>query len=635
MTYCVILFVSLVKGSWAKTHSNTNGLSRDHSRAKCFAQSHPPVFLGNICLSMGQTDSTLKGSFTFAYSKDLEKYQYNIVRSIEEKQEDVMIETSTFDNVLTHPELYALTTTITTIAPPSSTTENQKEGSLLLKDSSSVTLNSMDTVTSINSSKTSSSEKRPDSGYLSSAQHEEKLELANDLAYIDSTYYSSLHFHRVTATTHTLSANKALPLVSAASMAVKNEEPAEKDKMDMNMNGSGVKFSFADVISASSDKTIREVRLSNRSICQLNPNMGMLTTIRKLDLSNNRLTELPESVGCIQSLEVLCLSRNQLKSIPGTIGYLSNLLELDLSYNKLDCITPCIGYLDKLKTLSLAFNQITRLPTNVEGLINLINLDLTRNPLQILPAEIAKLPFLRRMRLDDCPLNKEMTYSTKHDPPSLLEFCARTIVRNKVLDLSTLKQQQQQQQQQQHRHRHRPISLPQHLIHYIQSVKRCTSCRGPYFESYVLRSRLMEKADVFIPLEYTLCSAHWSTCDDRILSMFSVQPETTSDLVPLPDRPTLPTPSKTVARERHSLLNRRLQRHSTTASCSRASLSNAQTTAVETRLTTVISNNSNPHPQARSSSVAAKLRSSRNSSKRTSTLGRLTFNFKKSNNPAV
>lgn len=266
----------------------------------------------------------------------------------------------------------------------------------------------------------------------------------------------------------------------------------------------------------------------------------------------------------MQNLEALSVAKNQITSLPDTIGYLSNLSELDVSYNELEHVTPCIGYLEKLKTLSLAYNQITHLPTDVSGLVGLISLDLTRNPLRVLPAEISKLPFLRRMRLEDCPFDSDLTYPLRHNAPSLVEICARTVIRKQIkID--------------QHPY------LPQRMVEYIKSAKSCTSCHGPYYESYVLRGRLMEKTDVHIPLEYTLCSAHWSDADDRILSMFSAQPDTSSQVVHLPYRPMLPCPPKQ-AMERLTALTRR-PRHASIAnpSANLLSESNVDTVILEDR----------------------------------------------------
>lgn len=260
-----------------------------------------------------------------------------------------------------------------------------------------------------------------------------------------------------------------------------------------------------------------------------------------INRSNNHLTELPESIGYMQNLESLILTRNGLKSLPGTIGYLSNLAELDLSFNELQHLTPCISYLEKLKTLSLAFNRISSLPVEISGLINLISLDLSRNPLQVLPAEVSQLPFLRRIRLDDCPFKHNMQYPLQHNAPSLMETCARIAKKSQSKIDDKI--------------------LPDHIIDYIQSAKSCTFCNGPYYESFVLRGRLMEKTDMHIPLQYTLCSAHWSGADDRILSMFGAQPSTSNPVILRPARPDLPSYPKVATEKTAATLapSRKLQ----------------------------------------------------------------------------
>ncbi|KAI7902960.1 uncharacterized protein BX663DRAFT_509027 [Cokeromyces recurvatus] len=430
---------------------------------------------------MGQGESKLNDSFTFAYLLEPNKndtMEYSHTSSLNDNNNDSLI--------LTRPEIYGLTSSL-----PSS-----------LNTSNNHTLSTISSLTSL--SEKSICHQRPDSGYRSPSYKEDR-QLAGDLGYIDKTYYH----HSVT-----------------------NEIQPPKEDMNDNeeyhhhvrRGGKTNRISFADIMLAASDKAIEDVYLPSKSIRSLSHNIGLLTMVHKLDLSNNHLTELPESIGYMQSLEILLLSRNQLLYLPDTIGYLSNLLELDVSYNQLKQLTPCISYLNKLKHLSLAFNQISKLPVEIIGLFELVSLDLTQNPLKVLPAEISQLPFLRRLRLENCPFQNEgLSYPLKHNPPSLLEICARNLIRSKKGIIGS--------------------SLPQHLIHYIKSAKSCTTCHGPYIESYVLRGRLMEKLDMQIPLEYTLCSAHWSYANDRILSMFSTQPETSSDFIHLPYLPILPQQS--------------------------------------------------------------------------------------------
>jgi hypothetical protein len=219
----------------------------------------------------------------------------------------------------------------------------------------------------------------------------------------------------------------------------------------------------------------------------------------------------------MHSLEVLLVPKNRLTKLPDTIGYLSNLQELDAAYNEIDYITPFIGYLVKLRVLTLEFNNISRLPPQIGRLTELVALDLMLNPFRVLPAEISQLPLLRRIRLDGCPLQENLSYSLIHNPPSLVELCARAAARNEI--------------------KAEDGQLPVHLENYMKTADACTFCHGPFFDSYVLRGGMMKKLDTDIPIEYRLCSAHWSDNDDRILSMFSRIPDTSSDVVHLPCRP--------------------------------------------------------------------------------------------------
>jgi Leucine-rich repeat (LRR) protein len=254
------------------------------------------------------------------------------------------------------------------------------------------------------------------------------------------------------------------------------------------------------------------------------------------------LHELPESIGYLQHLEVLLLAKNQLTSIPDTIGHLSNLSELDLAHNQLRSITPCIGYLAKLKILAIEYNFISQLPPQMGSLKGLMALDLAMNPLKVLPSEVSQLPFLRRIKLEGCPLESNLTYSLVNCAPSLVELCARAIIRNQT-----------------------PIKnkLPEHLQRYIRSANACSSCHGPYFESYVLRGGFIKKSESDIPVEYRLCSAHWTDQNDRVQKMFSTQPITSSRHVLLPDRPKLSfAPKQTIGKL--SLIARRSRHPSLT-----------------------------------------------------------------------
>lgn len=215
---------------------------------------------------------------------------------------------------------------------------------------------------------------------------------------------------------------------------------------------------------------------------------------------------LPRTLGHLKNLIVLDVSQNNLRVVPDTISYLSKLIELNLSNNKLTKLPYTVGGLKKLQTFLLNDNQVAELPTEIGLMKSLTILDLSNNPLKVLPAELSRLQFLRRMRLDGCPFVEEFVHELAHKPPTLLELCARTIVRHQVPILA---------------------STPDDIKDYIASAKTCSFCGGPYFQSFVKRGKIVEKPDqVFVPLEYRLCAAHWNDESERIRLMFAPLPDT-------------------------------------------------------------------------------------------------------------
>ncbi|CAO3703255.1 unnamed protein product [Rhizopus stolonifer] len=253
------------------------------------------------------------------------------------------------------------------------------------------------------------------------------------------------------------------------------------------------------------DRRQQMMDLSKRNIFTITPNISILTMIKRLDLSNNHLNELPDAIGCLRQLEYLSVSDNNLSSLPDTICHLSRLKDLDLSRNKLQSITPYIGHLTRLQSLLLSHNKIDQLPFTFDGLTSLMLLDLSNNSISILPAQIIQLPYLRRIRLENCPLATSIdTFDVRHNPPSLLEICARTIVSSPSIKEN--------------------VQFTDTLENYLSSYNICSHCHGPYFDSYVSRGRWLERNDHLIPLEYRLCSAHWSDEVDRVFATFSSSP---------------------------------------------------------------------------------------------------------------
>ncbi|ORZ11228.1 hypothetical protein BCR42DRAFT_421793 [Absidia repens] len=354
--------------------------------------------------------------------------------------------------------------------------------------------------------------------------------LANDVRYVDQRYYTTNAINKKGRDYHHhefnlfISANSNTTLGTLDLTTDTLDDGAEHRDDDITID---TKLTFAAAALASQDPSMRDICLSRRSLIHLSPNIGLLTSIRKLNLCNNMLIELPDSIGQLQQLEVLLLSKNKLQHLPDSIQHLPRLTELDLSYNQLSHL-PSLGHLTSLCTLLLSHNNLTRLPSDLIGMKRLVTMDLTNNPLPVLPAEITRLSNLRRLRLDHChkllSLNEhvQMEVDLTHDPPSLKEICARKAL---VLLSSSSNVNNNNSKLVNTARQHSVTTtklerLTGHLIPYLASANTCSSCHGPYFESHVIRRRLIEKNDLWIPLEYTLCSAHWSDEKDRLLNMF-------------------------------------------------------------------------------------------------------------------
>ncbi|KAJ1927464.1 hypothetical protein IWQ60_002887, partial [Tieghemiomyces parasiticus] len=293
---------------------------------------------------------------------------------------------------------------------------------------------------------------------------------------------------------------------------------------------------------------VNSLGLCGRGFVELAPHVARLDTTYYLQLCCNQLITVPAELGYMRNLTVLDLARNRLTHLPAAIGYLSKLVALTLTDNYLTTLPPTVGRLPKLTVLHLANNRLTALPPELGRLHALFTLDVSGNPLTVLPAELTQLPHLRKLKLHRCPLLTALPGDAEADipPPApadplarvprLAELAARTLVRECV-----------------------PLSarVPADLRRYVASVRFCTHCQGPYYETVHRRWRFLTKSNKRIPLEYRLCSPHWHTEAERVQAMFA-PPPTTGLVSPLARRPRnltwLARPTFTTPTTRHQPL---------------------------------------------------------------------------------
>lgn len=162
---------------------------------------------------------------------------------------------------------------------------------------------------------------------------------------------------------------------------------------------------FLQLIDRAAREGWRVLRLRNKDIAKLPPEIGQLTNIRWIDLRNNNLTTMPTEIGRLTNLRRLFLSNNQLTVIPAEIGELTRLQMLWLDDNRLTALPPEIGKLAKLRELKLNNNELTSLPSHIGKLSELRTLNLLNNKLTEVPPEIGQMSSLELLNLN----NNELT----------------------------------------------------------------------------------------------------------------------------------------------------------------------------------------------------------------------------------
>ena len=163
-------------------------------------------------------------------------------------------------------------------------------------------------------------------------------------------------------------------------------------------------------------------------------------------------------------MEILYLGGNQLTEVPAELGLLASLRALMLCDNKIKFIPVSLSKLTKLRSLSLHNNQLTTLPVEIIHLVHLSDLSLRNNPLVF-----------------------QFVQELEYEVPTLKELSGR-IVRNSKIP-------------------YHQLPLPQCLIHYLDSARRCPKCRGVYFDTRVKEVKFADFCGKYrLPLLRYLCS---------------------------------------------------------------------------------------------------------------------------------
>lgn len=198
-------------------------------------------------------------------------------------------------------------------------------------------------------------------------------------------------------------------------------------------------------------RTLKELNINDIGCARMPIGILNLTNLTILDLSNNCITQLHKSLGNLKisklvlnknnlgesilakdwewltgetlkrSLTFLNISNNKLKFISSNVFKCFELAHLDISFNEIARIPFAIGQMKRLKILNINNNSLESLPyTIIKPRFDLVDLSSNRLPSQEKAVRIIKQSL------------SESNFRPEHKRPSLLELCARTIIKQQI-----------------------------------------------------------------------------------------------------------------------------------------------------------------------------------------------------------
>lgn len=124
--------------------------------------------------------------------------------------------------------------------------------------------------------------------------------------------------------------------------------------------------------------------------------------VRVLKIKNKNLQTLPPEIGALKNLEYLDLQYNGLNELPPEIGGLKRLEFIYLNNNELDTIPNEIGKLESLRYFVIGKNSLSELPSEMGDLEYLIELNLVNSgPMLVIPPSVANLRYLEFLFIDN------------------------------------------------------------------------------------------------------------------------------------------------------------------------------------------------------------------------------------------
>jgi hypothetical protein len=145
---------------------------------------------------------------------------------------------------------------------------------------------------------------------------------------------------------------------------------------------------------------IVDVRLPNRGITVVPPEIGQLTALENIWLDSNAIASLPSQIGNCRALTFVNLSHNSLNTLPTEIATLTALTTLDLSHNSITALPAGFWSMTALTTVSLDYNSLASIDPLISNLVHLYMLDISHNQLADLPSSITGLSSMNSLVVD-------------------------------------------------------------------------------------------------------------------------------------------------------------------------------------------------------------------------------------------
>ena len=105
----------------------------------------------------------------------------------------------------------------------------------------------------------------------------------------------------------------------------KREDDSQEGSSKKTRNENAIVFKTASGVDEVVKNWVGKIRLFQKQITSIPPEIGNLTKMTKLNLLLNQITTIPPEIGNLANLKTLVLTDNRLTSIPPEIGNLAKL----------------------------------------------------------------------------------------------------------------------------------------------------------------------------------------------------------------------------------------------------------------------------------------------------------------------